>query len=560
MLSDDGRYSFVYNGEVYNFLEVRKRLESLGIAFRGRSDSEVVFRAFIQWGPKAFAEFNGMFGFAVWDREAKTLHLARDRFGIKPLFYHLSSSGIVFGSEIKSILASGRVDRRLNWRALHEYLYYGASLGEGTFFEGVLNLLPGRYLIMDRDGSRVEQYASIDDVEPISDGLDDATAKVHDLLDASVRRHLVSDVPVGVFLSGGIDSSAITALASKHYGGSLRTFSVGFDFDRGVNELPKAQSVADAFHTDHTELHIAGRDLPGVIERLVRCHDEPFGDVANIPLYLLCEELRGEVKVVLQGDGGDEIFGGYRRYGRLEREKWFRRLGGPLAAALSMLGRNDYVSRGLKTVRALRHSDESLRMALLMSQEPINRDPQRVFSDDARESLDRSDPFERYRDSHRRYSRLDSVQRMLYTDSSIILPDVYFEKVDRATMAHGIEVRVPMVDVDLAAYAMGLPADFKVRRGQKKYILRRALRGVVPDHILDGPKTGFGVPFQFWLRAPLAEYMRSVLLDSSVQEWGIFDRTALERCMEEHTSGRRDNGFLLNKVLNLALWHRFYLA
>jgi len=324
MHSACGRYVLSFNGEIYNFRELRKRLEGLGSTFRGHSDSEVLLEAFIAWGVDAFPQLEGMFAFALLDRSERKLFVVRDPFGIKPLYYARLPHGLVFGSEVKALLASGRLDRKLDRGALHEYLYYGNALGEGSLFDGVSKLLPGHYLTVDESGIQDTLYHSIYDCDPIADDLDTATARTRQLLDEAVAGHLISDVPVGVFLSGGIDSSAITALASAHYGGTLKTYSVGFDFDRGVNELPVARKVAEHFGTDHNELQVAGGNLPDVIEKLVHCHDEPFGDAADIPLYLLCQELRGSVKVILQGDGGDEIFAGYRRYNVMSAETPWR--------------------------------------------------------------------------------------------------------------------------------------------------------------------------------------------------------------------------------------------
>ena len=317
MRSPDGRFVIAYNGEVYNFPELRRSLEQLGHRFRGHSDTEVVLHAFTEWGEDALPKLEGMFAMAVWDERDKRLCLARDRFGIKPLYYQTSESGIVFGSEIKSLLASGEVQARLDWHGLHEYLYYDTALGPRTLYRGVRKLPPGHKLVQDELGCRVEPFCSIFDVEQETDDYPTAAEKVRHLLERAVRAHLVSDVPVGVFLSGGIDSSAITAFASKHYGGRLKTFAAGFDFVEGLgteNELPKARMVADRFGTDHQEIHVAGGDVSDVIERLVACHDAPFGDGANIPLYLMCEQLGGGHKVILQGDGGDELFAGYRMH------------------------------------------------------------------------------------------------------------------------------------------------------------------------------------------------------------------------------------------------------
>lgn len=559
MHTPDGRYCIVYNGEVYNFPELRSRLEREGVAFLGTSDTEVIIHAFARWGESLFPTLNGMYALAIWDSVEGRLHLVRDRFGIKPLYYHLSGGSIVFGSEMKAILASGRVQPSMSWEALHEYLYYGNPLRSRTMFDGIVELLPGHQLSLDRRGAVIRPYWRAEEVQPVHDSMAAAAARVRSELEAAVKRHLISDVPVGVFLSGGIDSSAITAFASRHYAGRLKTYSVGFDFERGVNELPKARRVADHFGSDHQELQIAGRNMPDVIERLVRAHDEPFADAANIPLYLLCEQLRGSVKVILQGDGGDEIFAGYRRYSVLSHERFWRCVAMFAPILAPVLPKRPGYYRGMRFFDAMRQSQPAMRMALLMTQEFYSSPPTRVISSSAKQRLMASDPFAAYREQYERFREMDPVQRMLFVDSQILLPDQFLEKVDKSTMACSIEIRVPFLDADLTTYAMGLPSSYKVYQRQKKYILRHALRGVVPDDVLDGPKTGFGVPFEYWLKEPLADYMRGVLLDPSVQEWGLFDRPALEACIAEHLAGTRNNGFLLYKLLNLALWRSFYL-
>lgn len=559
MQSEDGSVVLVYNGELYNFQELRRRLEEEGTIFRSRSDTEVVLKSYMRWGVDSFAMFKGMFALAVWDRVEQRLHMARDRFGIKPLYYHQLKSGVVFGSEIKALLASKLVRRQMSWEGLHEYLYYGNALGTHTLFDEVVRLLPGHYMTIDRSGAVTSSCWSVYDIEPISDDTEEATRTIRSRLSKAVKSHLISDVPVGIFLSGGVDSSAITAFVSRHYSGKVKTFSVGFDFDSGVDELPKARLVAERFGTDHHELHIQGRNMQDVIERLVRCHDEPFGDAADIPLYLLCEELKGSIKVVLQGDGGDEIFAGYRRYNVLSYERFWRCFSQAALCLSFMIPRSQQYYRAMRFFRAMQESEPATRMAYLLTSEVRDYPPTRVFTSESCEELRSFDPFERYKDVHNKLKHLDPVQRMLYIDSVILLPDTYLEKVDKATMAHGMEVRVPFLDADLTSYAMGLPSWRKVKKAQKKWILRRSLRGIVPDVILDGKKTGFGVPCGYWLRKPLASYMRSVLMDPATLRWDIFDRRALEICVEEHIRGQRNNGCLLYKLLNLALWHRFYL-
>ena len=560
MCSADGRWTLVYNGELYNFESLRDRLEGMGHRFRGTSDSEVLLEAFAQWGVDALQMFDGMFGFALWDSRENELHLARDRFGIKPLYYRRTADGVAFGSGIKAILAADRTQREVDPQALHEYMYFGNALGTKTLFRGIAKLAPGHRLAVSRDGCKSHPYWSVSDTEQLDVGEEEAVAEVRTRLDETVRQHLVSDVPVGIFLSGGIDSSAITALASRHYSGALKTFSVGFDFDKGVNELDKARIVADRFGTDHREIHVRADNVPKVLEQLVRCHDEPFADAANIPLYLLCEQLEGEVKVILQGDGGDEIFAGYRRYNVLSADDWWRALAKLAVPFDPLIPRNIFLDRAMRFLRVMAHSDPAVRAALYMTPETLANPPTRTLSADWRDALQVLDPFARYREVHRGIAQLDPVQRMLYTDTQVHLPDTFLEKVDKSTMAHSIEVRVPFLGAGLTSYAMGLSSALKVRRGKKKFILRRALRGIVPDEILDGPKTGFSVPYGYWMREPLVEYLRSVVLDPSAQRSGLFDLAEVERAIAEHVDGRRNWEHLLYKLLNLALWQREYLC
>lgn len=559
MRSDDGRYVLVYNGEIYNCREIRQTLSAKGYYFRGHSDTEVALCAYMEWGKKAFCKFEGMFAMAVWDTHDRCLHLARDRFGIKPLYFCNTAQSLVFGSEIKALLASGEVPARVNWAGLNEYLHYDTALGPHTLFQGINKLLPGHLLSLDAHGVKVEPYASIFRVDTVRDDFQTATRKVQGLLEKAVKDHLVSDVPVGVFLSGGIDSSAITAFAARHYDGRLKTYSAGFDFERGVNELPQARMVAEHFGTDHQELHISGGSLTEVIERLVRCHDAPFGDPANIPLYLLSEQLAvgGGPKVILQGDGGDEIFAGYKRYTVGTYERWMR-VARLIAWTRPLIPRWSRWYERCRYLEELHHTDSSARIALMMSRSYHAGSSAQIFTPRVRILLEATDPFHRYREHYSWFEHLDPVQRMLYTDCGIILPDVYFEKVDKSTMAHSIEARVPMVDTRMAAYVMGLPSTFKIMGSEKKYVLRQALRGVLPDTVLDRVKTGFGVPISYWLRTSLAEYLQSVLFDSATRRAELFDQPALERCVQEHLNGKKDNGRLLYRLLNLALWFDAY--
>lgn len=549
MASPSGRHVIVFNGEIYNHRELRAGLEAQGEVFAGHSDTEVLLRLFEREGRACLAKLNGIFAFAVWDVRARELTLARDRFGTKPLYYRRAAGSLWFGSEIKAIQAGDVSRLSLRRSRLAEFLHYGAVSDGATMFAEIERVPPGGWITCSWErGVAIGLYWKPEDVAVSPLGLEEAVAETRRRLEQAVRRQLMADVPVGVFLSGGIDSTACATFASRHYPGKLRTYSVGFDYDQGINELPRAARTARWLGTEHRELHIKAEGLPAVIEDLVRHHDEPFAEGANIPLYLLCRELSGSVKVVLQGDGGDELFAGYRRYALLERGGLLRRL----CQAL-LLARVPLPARHRRMAEALAAPDDGLRMALLMSLETQSPNPRRVLSPALRAATAAEDPFFRHRDLNRRFAHLDPVQRMMVSDTQALLPDLYLEKVDKPTMAFGIEARVPFLDNDLVDLALGLPASMKVRGGSKKFLLRRALRGVIPDEVLDGPKTGFGVPYVAWIRGPLHGYARETILAAATGSDAWFDETVICGLLD----GLRDrgtDGFLLWKCLNLAIW------
>ena len=554
-----GSATVAYNGEAYNFVQLRTELEGLGHSFNGHSDTEVLLHAYAAWGLAGLERLEGIFAFALWDSARRRLILMRDRLGIKPLFYAWCGERLMFGSEIKAVLAGGVADRALDDQALMEFLWYGNAFEERTIYRAVRSLPPGFRLVIDDGQARLESWWNVGSclsrAQPQVDR-HDATVAVREAVDTAVARQLVSDVPVGLFLSGGVDSSSIAASAAIAGGRRLTSFSVAFDYDKGVNELPKARRVAQALGLDHHELQVRGDALEEVISALVQAHDEPFGDAANIPLYLLARELRGTIKVVLQGDGGDEMFAGYRRYSILRSAALWRLWPHALEPVLHDAGG----SRGARLARmgaAAGHADPALRMALLLTVETLRDPPTAMLTDRARQRLEAvTDPFAAYRRCAARFANVDPVQQMLLTDISLQLPSQFLTKVDRATMAHGIEARVPLLDEGVVSLAIGLPTTLKVRGRQKKVVLRDAMRGRLPADILDGPKTGFGVPYEEWLRGALHGFARAAILDKAFLERFGFDGTRLEGALAEHRSRRRDRGFLLWKLLQLALWSR----
>lgn len=544
-----------YNGEAYNFQELRRELAAGGRTFRGRSDTEVLLHAYDAWGLDGMRRVEGIFALALWDPARELLVLMRDRLGVKPLFFGEAAPGLAFGSEIKAVLAAGGVDTTLDDQAMSEYLWYGNAYEDRTPYAGVRSLRPGHWLIDQGGARRIEPWFRIEEwlerPGPRTPG--EAADAVREALDAAVARQLVSDVPIALFLSGGIDSSAIAASAARASREPIMSYAAAFDFERGVDELPKARMVAQSLGLDHHELRIAGADLPDVLLTLARAHDEPFADAANIPLYLLCRALDGKAKVVLQGDGGDELFAGYRRYAMLRNawlwRRWPRRLS-PVARSAGGLGR-----RLARMADSVGHPDPALRMALLLTVETLEDPPESVLTTDRHRHLaETTDPFLAYRRAAARFGSHDPVQQMLLTDLVVQLPSQFLPKVDRATMALGVEARVPLLDERVAALAVGLPSRWKVSLLQTKVLLRASQRGRLPDAILDAPKTGFGVPFGHWLRTSLRPLARSRLLDPGFATTFGLDRPRLEEQLAAHESGRRNHGFRLWKLLQLALW------
>ncbi|HST10804.1 MAG TPA: asparagine synthase (glutamine-hydrolyzing) [Terriglobales bacterium] len=558
-----GTTTVVYNGEVFNFRELRRELQEEGRTFLGNSDTEVLLHAYAAWGLEGLTRLEGLFAFALWDGQRERLVLMRDRLGIKPFYYAWRSGQLAFGSEIKAVLAGIEPSRELDEQALAEYLWYGNAFEERTLYRGVRALAPGHRLVIEAGASRIESWWRIEEwlERPARfENAAEAARVVREAVDAAVARQLVSDVPVGLFLSGGLDSSSIGASAALASGQRLSSYAVGFDYERGVQELPKAQRVARLLGLDHHELQVKGGALDEVIVALVMAHDEPFADAANIPLFLLAQQIRGKVKVVLQGDGGDEMFGGYRRYSILRHAAYWqiwpaglegllRKLPGQLATRLARLG------------AASGHGDSAMRMALLLTTETLHDPPSAMFTHEARRSFEaRTDPFAAFRRCAERFAKADPVQRMLLTDILLQLPSQFLAKVDRATMSHGIEARVPLLDERVASLAVTIPSSFKVRGMQKKIVLRDAMRGRLPTEILEARKTGFGVPYEHWLRRSLHGFARGRILDRRFVDRFSLDKVRLQAALDEHRAGVRNRGFLLWKLLQLSLWSDCYLT
>lgn len=554
MISDNGQYAIAYNGEIYNFPALKDELLALEFNFKTSSDTEVVLKAYEAWGTSCFQKLNGMFALAIVDTTTGELIIARDSLGIKPLYLYHSLDHIVFSSEIKAILKHPKVNQTINNQSITEYMWYGNTLGNNTFYKDISEVLPGNFLRFSKSGSLTQTaFFEAETVQEQEMNEADAIAKTRELLADSVERHIISDVPVGIFLSGGVDSSAITALASKQGKRKVNTYTAAFDFQGGSNDLASAKSIAQAFGTDHQELSISGDDISSIIEALVHSHDQPFGDAANIPLYMMTRAVGSEMKVILQGDGGDELFGGYSIYKTIyNASKWNR-----LSSIYNLLDVANLKSNRALQIRrffsAVGVPDRTRKIALLLTMESSRSDPLQVFNNEFRKNLENVNVFHQFEDLADKFPKdCDDLKAVFLTDTKITLPKTFLEKVDKSTMANSVEIRVPFLDKKLVEFALSLPSNIKLKNGEQKYILRQALRGVIPDNVLDRPKTGFGVPYAYWL----AKKLRPFFLDhiSTTAASQILNVKHVVSMLDMHEKGRGNYGFLLWKTLNLAIW------
>ncbi len=565
--NEDQTCCIVYNGELYNFLDLKPQLESRGHFFRTRTDTEVVLHAYEEWGPDCLRRFNGMFAFAIWDERASRLFLARDRIGEKPLYYYQDSKKLIFASEIKAILADPVVPRQLNPRGLANFLCFGRAVAPETIYQSIYKLLPGHYLVAQDAHVRTTRYWEVGDEPqlPMGSVLTEAeyARKILSLLEDSVRSRMVADVPVGAFLSGGVDSSAIVALMARNASGVVQTFSLGFSIGGAYNELSDARLVAKYLGTEHHELQVEHLELIQTLRTLIYHYDEPFADAAGFPLYLLSRFAREHVKVVLSGDGGDELFGGYRRYAVDRFASAYQRLPATLTnnVILALAGKFPRLRRTKCALRTLHLTDPARRYASWLTVFSPEMQHE-LLSADLQAAVAGHDPAGPY---HRHYYALngnvanDHLNRLMYVDLKTLLVDGYLEKVDKATMACGLEARVPLLDHRLVELAFQIPGRFKVSARSSKRILKQAVRDLVPASVLRKPKHGFAVPLDPWFRGELKNFSYEVLLDSRTRQRGYFNIDFVERLWREHVRGREVWDSHLWLLLNFELWHRIYI-
>ncbi len=557
LFNEDHSVVVVFNGEIYNFQELVPELQALGHVFRTHSDTEVIVHAWEAWGEACVQRFRGMFAFALWDRNQQTFFLVRDRFGVKPLYYaYLDDGQFIFGSELKSLIAHPEFKREIDPLAVEEYFAYGYIPEPRTIFRGANKLPPGFTLTLKRNGARPlpQQYWDMP-FTPVKVATEAAAVdELIDRLKDSVRLRMIADVPLGAFLSGGVDSSAVVAMMTTQSSQPINTCTIAFS-DPEFNEADFAQQVADRYHTHHTVDTVESDDF-GLVNKLATVYDEPYADSSALPTYRVCELARKHVKVALSGDGGDEHFAGYRRY------RWFRyeerlrsamplSLRRPLFGALGKLyPKADWAPKVLRaktTFEALaRDTVEGYFHGVSLLSDAQRT---RLFSPALKRELQGYQAVEVLRRHAAVSPTNDPLSLVQYLDMKTYLVGDILTKVDRASMAHGLEVREPLLDHELMGWVSGLPIDMKLRGTEGKYLLKKSMEPYLPHDVLYRKKMGFSVPLAAWFRGPLAVTIRSVVLGDRLASTGLFNQDYLRTVVEAHQSNRRDYSVVLWTVL-----------
>jgi asparagine synthase (glutamine-hydrolysing) len=555
--NEDRSLWMVFNGEIYNFRELRRELELAGHRFYTSTDTEVIVHAYEQWGKAAIGRLRGMFGLAVWDTKSRTLIVARDRIGIKPVYYAEVNGRLYFGSELKSLLEAPDIPRDLDPDALDHYLSFLYTPRDGSIFKSVRKLPPGHLLTWTDGRMAIEQYWEMPATESFRGSEEDAVRQLRGVLSDAVRSHMISDVPLGAFLSGGVDSSLVVGLMSELSSTRVKTFSIGFD-EPAFDEIVHARSVADHFGTNHHEF-VVKPDGVSILDQLVSHFDEPFADSSAIPTWYVSEMARRHVTVVLSGDGGDELFGGYERYLPHPRVVAFDRYS-PRALRRVAAIAAARLPHGTRGKNFLRHVGRDERGRYLDAIRFFGADEKpQLLTVDVQRAIGAPDPEARLARRFERFSQLPWPSQMMRFDSETYLPEDVLTKVDRMSMAHSLESRVPLLDNDVIAFAAALPAAMKIKNGRRKHVLKEVAAALVPRAILDRRKQGFGVPLGTWFRGNLRELFADTLLSPSSLQRGYFQPAFIRRIVGEHLAGTRDHTLQLWQLVVFEKWQQQYV-
>jgi asparagine synthase (glutamine-hydrolysing) len=562
--NEDGSVQVVFNGEIYNYRELRKELEKSGHRFATHSDTEVIVHGYEEYGSQVVQHFRGMFAFAIWDGKAETLIVARDRPGIKPVHYYKDDEKFLFGSEIKSILQCERVPREVNLEALDRFLTFEYIFSPETIFQGIYKLPPGHLLVLCKGDMRVEQYW--ENLPAVQEGHDEEYYARHlaELLEDAVRMRLISDVPLGALLSGGIDSSTVVGFMAKHSRKPVKTFSIGFE-DQTYNELNYARIVSKHFNTEHYEF-IIKPDAVDLVEKLVKNLDEPFGDFSIFPTYLVCKMAREYVTVALSGDGGDELFAGYDTY----IADWVARHYQRIPAVI----RNNVISNILRFVppspkkKGLINRTKRFVEGTLLSPELMHTrwmiflqeaEKRLLYSDYLLHAFENGNAYKYIWHYFQKAQGAAPLEQQEYVDIKTYLTDDILVKVDRMSMATSLEARVPFLDHKVMEFAATIPGSLKLKGLTTKYILKKAVADLLPPQILTRGKEGFSIPIKNWIMQELRPLLLDTLSESRIQKRGYFRPEYVQQLIQEHLEGKENHSHRLWALMVFEIWHQMYL-
>ena len=561
--NEDDTVWIVFNGEIYNYKELREQLRSRGHIFKTQTDTEIIVHLYEEYGSSCVERLRGMFAFAIWDERQDTLFLARDRVGIKPLYYWLTDRGIVFGSEVKAILADPEVNAEVVPEMIDRFLAFYYVPGEETLFRNIHKLAPGSFMSVKNGKVHIKQYWDLR-FRPVDQTVRQAEERVLALLDESVRLHMIADVPVGFLLSGGVDSTAMLGLAVGKTDHALSSFTLGFTAPNVVDERPYANLASQRYGSQHHDMTISAQEFADFLPKYAWHMEEPVCEPTAVALYYVSRLAKEYVKVLISGEGGDEAFAGYPNYRNmlwLERLKALSRpFGGVVSSGLSVANFFLGSKRLGKYLPMMSLPFEDYYYSRISGPASFfNANRAKLYTKDFAQFVNPDVSLFPVKQYSRNAAESGYVNRMLYVDTKAALPDDLLLKADKMTMANSIELRVPLLDHELLEFAASLPEDFKVRRFTTKYIAKKALRNRVPRAILDRKKVGFPTPFSSWLKNELNEMVHDILLDRQTLSRGYFDRACIENLIREHSDSERFPKEILS-LISLELWHRAFIG
>lgn len=558
------RYRIVYNGEIYNFQEKREMLQKEGYAFKSKSDTEVILALYDKFGKKCLEHLRGMFSFAIYDEKEKTIFCARDRVGKKPFKYYLDENVFIFASELKAILTQKEYKKEPDYIAIHHYLTLQYCPAPLTGFKNIKKLEPAHYLFIDLKTKEIEKerYWKLDYSQKLDLSKKEWGKRIMEKLEECVKLRMISDVPLGAFLSGGIDSSAVVALMSKLSDKPIKTFSIGFEEEK-YNELPYARIIADKFKTDHTEF-IVKPDAMEMLPLLVKQYEEPYADSSALPTYYVSKMTRDFVIVALNGDGGDENFAGYSRYSAFQFSLLYEKfsifnkfIALPVSKFLANTVKNTFFERAFRFSRTL--AEDYRRRYLTYTAYFTNDQKAELYTEEFRKKVWEYDTYDLIAKKFNEAKTKDKMDQTLYADFTTYLPDDLMVKVDIDTMAVALEGRSPFLDHEMLELTAKIPFNLKIKGlNNKKYILKEALRGLVPDEVMFRQKMGFGVPIDAWFRGELKNYAHDTLLSKKAMSRGLFKKEYIESILDEHTKTDVNCSPRIWALLTLELWFREY--